>query len=162
VSLLEFLDNKISLGNYLFPETAYSLIGFTRNRSGSLMVVVDQPYIRHIAKTIRDPEVFASYCIYLAESGWNMDESNVFTIWNDDFIVHDLHEDNILIDELGGFYFIDTNPKLYTSRYGGSRRYGNGELVDIADDVVVMADLIRHPRRPREGTQRKGYTAHRG
>jgi hypothetical protein len=25
-------------------------------------------------------------------------------------------------------------------------------LIVIADDAVVMADLIRHPRRPREGT----------
>jgi hypothetical protein len=68
--------------------------------------------------------------MFLTESGWNMDESNVFTIWNDDFIVHDLHEDNVLIDELGSFYFIDTSPKLYTSHYGGSRQYGNGELVN--------------------------------
>jgi hypothetical protein len=95
------------------------------------MVVVEQPYIKHVSKTLRDPQIFEAYKKFLTKSGWNFDENNIFTIWNDDFIVHDLHEDNVLIDKDGNFYFIDTNPKLNISKYGGTREYGNGSLLTM-------------------------------
>ena len=36
----------IALHNYLFPETAMRVIGFTRDRDGLLRIVLTQPYIR--------------------------------------------------------------------------------------------------------------------
>ena len=41
----DFLDNRISLHNYLFKGTSYELIGFTENEDG-FAFVVKQPYIQ--------------------------------------------------------------------------------------------------------------------
>ncbi len=42
---LESLDDRISLFNYLFPETAYQLEGFTRDSGGNFRFVLRQPFI---------------------------------------------------------------------------------------------------------------------
>jgi hypothetical protein len=129
-TLLEFLDNKISLNNYLFNKTPYRVCGFTRSKTGAFMVVVEQPYISHSDQTISDPQILDKYKDFLRKSGWSFDEDNIFTIWNDDYIVHDLHANNILVSKDGNFYFIDTSPKLNTHKYGGTRKYGDYSVIE--------------------------------
>jgi hypothetical protein len=131
-TLLEFLDNKVSLNNHLFSETQYKLVGFTRSKNGAFMVILEQPYIKHSAQTIGDQVIFEKYKDYLRQSGWNFDKDNIFTIWNDDYIVYDLYEDNILIDNDGNFYFIDTNPN---QRKSGTDN--NGNLNEESSETVL-------------------------
>ncbi|MDR2410173.1 MAG: hypothetical protein LBE13_18975, partial [Bacteroidales bacterium] len=139
-TLLEFLDNKISLNNYLFSKTPYQVLGFTRSNKGTFFVVVEQPYINHTGDRISNPQIFEKYKSFLQASGWNYDEDSPFIIWNDKYIVHDLHEDNILIDKDGNFYFIDTSPKLNTAKYGGEQEYGDGSIIDTSPNVDIVED----------------------
>ncbi len=44
-SPLQTLDDRVSLFNALFPETAYELVGFTRDSIGSFRFVLRQPFI---------------------------------------------------------------------------------------------------------------------
>ena len=44
----------IALHNYLFPETAMRVIGFTRDRDGLLRIVLTQPYIRCLRLTTKE------------------------------------------------------------------------------------------------------------
>jgi hypothetical protein len=129
-TLLEFLDNRISLHNYLFPETAYKLIGITKTQRGDIGFIIEQPRIKEDRLQNMDfsnPILMEKYKDELHKRGFALSENDPTTIYNDDYIIEDLHEDNIFIDEKGNFYFIDTVPSLNTSEdeFEGERQYGD-------------------------------------
>jgi len=45
ISPLSFIDNRISLFNYLFPATKYELVGFTRDNDGRFRFILRQPFV---------------------------------------------------------------------------------------------------------------------
>lgn len=118
LSPLEFIDNRISLHNFMFEETSYELIGFTETNRG-LSFILRQPYIQNYSKTpvsvIREEMV---------NNGFNvMDEKSYY---NNNYIVEDLHHKNVLTnDTTGKLYFIDTVVSLNEEGegYGGKRKY---------------------------------------
>ncbi len=130
--LLRFFNDKISLNNYLFPETYYEVKGFTRKKGGALMVIVEQPFIKSSGRTIEDPIIFEQYKKYLKDSGFTFDGDNVMTIWNDNYIVTDLQNHNVIVSPEGKFFFIDTNPRL--NNVDGEGIYGDGSLIKIKDE----------------------------
>jgi hypothetical protein len=67
---------------------------------------------------------------------------------NSDYIIEDLHADNVMIDGEGNFHFIDTVSSLNTpeDEFGGSREYGSGEVVETEDvareDRIFLYDAL--------------------
>ncbi|MDR0603812.1 MAG: hypothetical protein LBG80_05860 [Bacteroidales bacterium] len=119
---LEFLDNRISLHNYLFPDTAYKLIGITK-KGNSIGFILEQPRIKEDGVQNMDftnPALVEKYKTELEKRGLKMSETDHTTIYNDDYVIYDLHEDNIFVSEAGNFRFFDIAPFLNTS----SRRMG--------------------------------------
>jgi hypothetical protein len=95
-----------------------------------LLFVVEQPFVkgRYIDFT-REVQLFRKEG---KKRGFNLElENHKPLLFNDDYIIKDLHEENIIIDEQGNFLFIDTVPALNTpdSGFHGIREYGNGGLI---------------------------------
>jgi hypothetical protein len=82
-----------------------------------------------------NPELLEKYNKELEKRGFKMSDKDKKTIYNDNYIIDDLHEDNIFIDKEGNFFFIDTVPALNTAEddFGGTREYGNGEIIRTLD-----------------------------
>jgi hypothetical protein len=69
---LSFLDNRIALHNYLFPETAYKLIGLTR-KNKMIAFILEQPVIdnKHYQEmNFSDSELLAKYKDDMKERGF--------------------------------------------------------------------------------------------
>ncbi|MDR3246319.1 MAG: hypothetical protein LBT50_07790 [Prevotellaceae bacterium] len=130
---LEFFDNRISLHNYLFPETFYELAGFTRTKGGVFTYIITQPYIKvteYGQLDLADPQTVENYRRELEKRGFYLYDNDNTTIYNKDYIIFDLHKDNVLVNEKGDLFFIDTIPQLNTpeSGFGGERKYGPGDV----------------------------------
>ncbi|MFZ1699810.1 MAG: hypothetical protein WBO10_17495 [Pyrinomonadaceae bacterium] len=122
-SPLETLDQRISLFNFLFPETAYELIGFTRDSKGLRFVLLQRFIIGNIeiedvkglASRMRQEGLFAT-----ANSSKNFDNSN--------YSVRDVHNQNYI--KVGDDVFIiDAITTLKTAEFGGLREYLPFEII---------------------------------
>ena len=131
---LDHLNNRITLHNYLFSGTTYQLVGFTNTEdftgNKKFAFVVEQPFVkgRYIDFT-REEGLFRKEA---QMRGFNVGLENYKPVlFNVDYVIKDLHEENIIIDEQGNFLFIDTVPALNTPESGfyGTRKYGNGGLI---------------------------------
>ena len=101
---LEFIDNRISLHNSLFPPTKYKLIGFTRTIKG-FAFIIKQVFI--IGRGINSGDNLSQY---MKDIGFPNEKNMCY--WNDILEIGDLHEGNVLKDKNDEFYFIDTIPCL--------------------------------------------------
>lgn len=141
---IDFLDNRISLHNYISPDTAYTLIGFTytENFAGkpTFAFVVDQP---HVSGKYIDLERDKQQ---IEDAGFLVTTQNFKPVlYNRDYVIKDQHERNILVGSNGTLHFIDTVPKLntVTENLGGNREYGDGSLIgtttlDINGEPVLL------------------------
>ena len=88
----------IALHNYLFPETAMRVIGFTRDSDSLLRIVLTQPYIR--CQRLATKEEIDTM---VAEKGFhdNWQGQGVNYI-SDRLALEDMHPANVFIDELTG------------------------------------------------------------
>lgn len=96
----DYLDNLL-LHNYFFPDTAYDLIGFTKNDE-ILYAVVQQSYVSITAKTdLKQVKEF------LTLNGFENNRNNDYINREIGIILEDLHDENVLTrNEV--LYFIDT------------------------------------------------------
>jgi hypothetical protein len=150
---LEFLDNRISLYNYLFKETGYELIGFTENSGNDpqkqgFQFIVKQREIkgRVLHKYIKDAEGYADKTNIKKQltdivSKQLRDKLHLepFRRSNMDYIsknyiikdirldnVMESNEDNILKNPNTHLYFIDVSPELNTRKsFDGVREYAD-------------------------------------
>jgi hypothetical protein len=120
ISLLDFIDDRISLFNYLFPETKYELVGFTRDGDGRFRFILRQPFI---VGDIPHPSKRRAYMrrVLGAESESLTPEQYI----NSDYHIWDLHLKNLLQDKDGNVFVIDSLLELNTpERYlDGVREY---------------------------------------
>lgn len=88
----------IALHNYLFPETAMRVIGFTRDSDNLLRIVLTQPYIRCQRLATKE-----EIDVMVAEKGfrdnWNGQGINYIS---ERLALEDMHPANVFIDELTG------------------------------------------------------------
>lgn len=126
ISPLEFLDNRISLHNHLFPDTAYELIGFTNRPDRGFSFIVKQPFID--GKNTPVSEISKE----LSKMGFKDIGGNTYV--SDDYIIDDLHKRNVFTKG-GRLFFIDTVISLNEEDegYGGKRRYNNDIEKAISD-----------------------------
>ena len=136
VSPLEFIDNRISLHNHLFPDTKYELLGFTKNSNG-LAFVLKQQYIDGKNTPVENIES------KLSKMGFESVGGNTYV--NENYILDDLHKRNVLTDKNGELFFIDTVVSLNTEEdgYAGKRKYGEIEMNNIIQkseiDILIKA-----------------------
>ena len=144
---LEFLDDRISLYNYLFPETRYELLGFTDNPYDTEYVsfVVLQKEIEGTTflKQLKDVSIYDRkaredaqkelYKIIERHLKEKFDAAPAYTsntYSNSNYIIRDLHFENVmtvgsvLANPNEHLYIIDANVSLNTDKpNGGVREY---------------------------------------
>lgn len=108
-SLLAFLD-RIKSHNILFPDVAYTIIGFMDSKNGSPSMVLEQPFISNAVNATQ-------YEIneYLAKNGFLLSSvrnwSNSHPVWsNGVYELFDARPANVLKKDSGKLYFIDVIP----------------------------------------------------
>ena len=88
--------DAIALHNYLFPETAMHVIGFTRDSDGLLRIILTQPYVRckRLATKAEIDEMVATKGF---RDNWNGQGVNYIS---DRMALEDMHPANVFIDEV--------------------------------------------------------------
>jgi hypothetical protein len=124
-SPLEFIDERISLFNHLFPETAYELVGFTRDADGKFRFILKQPFIVFHKKP--SSRKVSNVIKRLLGDGSEL-TSEQFA--NSDYHVSDLHPGNVIEDESGNVFVIDALTELTPERLGGKRKYEDFKIVE--------------------------------
>jgi len=100
-----FLDTRVTLFNYLFPESRYEVMGFMRDDNGKFRVIVTQPFIQgEPIKNQSDVDAFME--------GRGLTRSGRQSYSNKLYEVHDLHEKNVIKGNDGTIYVLDAVPKL--------------------------------------------------
>ena len=97
---LDYFHNLL-IHNFLFPQTAYELIGFY-TENNVLHAVVKQPFIQITEPT--DPLVVKGF---LMENGFQLKKNNDYFNPVLGIILEDLHDENVLTNK-GALFFIDT------------------------------------------------------
>jgi len=118
---LEFLDNRISIHNLLFPDTKYELVGFTK-KGNRLQFIIEQPFVE--GRNYRKEDHFPEYMEVLGYE--QIDDT---TCYNKYFIIKDLHEANVIKTQTG-FAFVDTIPSLLDKK-----AYRDFQIVDCQIDA---------------------------
>lgn len=88
----------IALHNYLFPETAMRVIGFTRDIDNLLRIVLTQPYIR-CQRLATKEEIDAMVAGKGFHDNWQGQGVNYIS---ERLALEDMHPANVFIDELTG------------------------------------------------------------
>lgn len=88
----------IALHNYLFPETAMRVIGFTRDSDGLMRIVLTQPYIR-CKRLATKQEIDAMVAEKGFRDNWQGQGVNYIS---ERIALEDIHPANVFIDELTG------------------------------------------------------------
>ncbi len=88
----------IALHNYLFPETAMKVIGFTRDSDNLLRIVLTQPYIR-CQRLATKEEIDEMVVKKGFRDNWGGQGVNYIS---DRLALEDMHPANVFIDELTG------------------------------------------------------------
>lgn len=108
---LDYFHNLL-IHNFLFPQTAYELIGFYLERE-NLHAVVKQPFIEITAPT--DTSLVKEF---LTANGFQLKKNNDYFNPEVGIILEDLHDENVLTNE-GVLFFIDTTFYLMPSFFTG-------------------------------------------
>jgi len=130
---LDWLTNKISLNNYLFPDSKLELIGFTETYGATKEVdgkffapVYRQEYVK--GRVLSDSELpmleEEMKHLVFTKKGYS-------SYFNENYVIRDLHVDNVMITDNGNYRFVDTVPFLNTpdQKLDGKREYGDGSII---------------------------------
>ena len=128
---LEFMDG-IAIHNMEFPETAYEILGFTRNEAGEFSAVMKQQKIE--GRNASDQEIKDN----LESQGYTMiGELGDATFQRDGIILEDVKPDNVLVDKDGNFFYIDTNMYANTTQKGGDRTLGTPYIDNVQFNAAM-------------------------
>ncbi|MEL1243068.1 hypothetical protein AAEO56_02245 [Flavobacterium sp. DGU11] len=92
---------NLLLHNYFFPDTAYNLLGFTKDKN-VLYAIVKQAYV-----SITDKTDLSRVKTFLEENGFENTRNNDYFNPQLQIILEDLHDENVLTRN-DILYFIDT------------------------------------------------------
>ena len=90
--------DAIALHNYLFPETAMKVIGFTRDSDNLMRVILTQPYVRCLRLASKE-EIDALASSKGFRDNWSGQGVNYIS---DRMALEDMHPANVFIDEISG------------------------------------------------------------
>jgi len=114
LSPIDFLDSY-AVWNYLFPETKYKLIGFTR-KDGRFAYILEQPFIQ-IARGSNIVEL-EDFFRNMGFEMFNFSKYRGAWLPKLDIWLRDLHDENAVITKNGELFFIDAIIDLNTSDKG--------------------------------------------
>ena len=90
--------DAIALHNYLFPETAMHIIGFTRDTDGLFRIILTQPYVR--CKRLATKEEIDRLVLEKGfRDNWSGQGVNYIS---ERIALEDMHPANVFIDEVSG------------------------------------------------------------
>ena len=90
--------DAIVLHNYLFPETAMNVIGFTRDSDALFRIILTQPYVK-CARLATKQEIDEMVEEKGFRDNWNGEGVNYIS---DRMALEDMHPANVFIDEISG------------------------------------------------------------
>ena len=90
--------DAIALHNYLFPETAMKVIGFTRDSDGLMRIVLTQPYVNCLRLATKE-EIDDMVATKGFRDNWNGEGVNYIS---DRLALEDMHPANVFIDTITG------------------------------------------------------------
>ena len=90
--------DAIVLHNYLFPETAMYVIGFTRDTDGLFRIILTQPYVRCLRLATKE-EIESLVLAKGLRDNWSGQGVNYIS---DRMALEDMHPANVFIDEVSG------------------------------------------------------------
>ena len=90
--------DAIALHNYLFPETAMKVIGFTRDSDGLMRIVLTQPYVNCLRLATKE-EIDDMVAAKGFRDNWNGEGVNYIS---DRMALEDMHPANVFIDVITG------------------------------------------------------------
>lgn len=97
---LEGFVHRLLTHNALFPDCAYTILGFTYNADQEICAILRQPYIKAI-RYATDEEIDS----FLEDKGYTVDMDD---IWFDgQYEISDVKSSNVLVDDYGNLHFID-------------------------------------------------------
>ena len=108
---------RIKAHNIYFPDCAYTMLGFAENRDGHICAVMVQPFIAdgRLATTQEIHDEFIRL-------GFHTDDDGGFYT-NGQHDIFDAVDGNVLVDDEGHLYFIDTI--IFKSDTGGLETYNS-------------------------------------
>ena len=107
--------HSLSIHNFLFPQTAYELIGFCLENE-QLYAAVKQPFVE-----ITEPTNLEAAREFLQENGFQLKKNNDYFNPQLGIILEDLHDENILSNHQT-LFFIDTVFYLMSSFFSDQSR----------------------------------------
>jgi Serine/Threonine/Tyrosine Kinase found in polyvalent proteins len=107
--------HSLLIHNFLFPQTAYKLIGFYIDNT-VLHAVVKQPFIE-----ITEPTNTMLIREFLFANGFQLKKNNDYYHEEAGVVLEDLHDENVLTNN-GTLFFIDTAFYLSPSFFKNSKR----------------------------------------
>ena len=90
--------DAIALHNYLFPETAMHVIGFTRDSDNLMRIIITQPYVRCLRLATKE-EIDALVSAKGFHDNWSGQGVNYIS---DRMALEDMHPANVFVDEISG------------------------------------------------------------
>ncbi|MDR3246957.1 MAG: hypothetical protein LBT50_11085 [Prevotellaceae bacterium] len=127
-----FIDNRISLYNYVFPDTYYELVGFSET-GDNFEFVVRQPFIQGRHLDFNNESDVKLLDAEMEKIGFKQLVPTVYK--NDNIGLYDFRNGNVIIDSDGNILFIDIVPKLnMPSPLGGVRDYGSGGIIENIEE----------------------------
>lgn len=90
--------DAIVLHNYLFPETAMNVFGFTRDSDSLFRIILTQPYVRCLRLATKE-EIDTMVKAKGFRDNWNGQGVNYIS---DRMALEDMHSANVFIDEVSG------------------------------------------------------------
>ena len=113
-NLTSFFE-RIKAHNIYFPDCPYRMIGFAENRDGKVCAVLVQPYINS-ARLATKQEIHDEFL----RLGFHPEDNGEYYT-NGQHDIFDAVDGNVLVDEDGNLYFIDTI--IYPSGADGYETY---------------------------------------
>lgn len=121
------------LFNELFPESAYTVTGVSRDKDGNLRIVMEQPFID--GKTYTEPELDEydkasekTKAMFESLGLYDVDGDGL-RFKNDKYFVSDIHFGNVVFDADGNPHIIDADVKYY-GKYRRDNIEGKPVVVD--------------------------------
>lgn len=94
------LFHRLLLHNYLFPQTAYTLVGFTGYKGRTLYPLLAQRYVKNAV-----PATPFEINEYMGQLGFSVKAE--WTYENTDYVISDMKPKNVLKDSDGDIFVID-------------------------------------------------------
>ena len=121
--------NNLLLHNLFFPQVAYELVGFVRNKDG-LNAVVKQRFVDAVGKV--DLGLVKKI---MEDNGFKNVKGNDYHNYELDVTVEDLHDKNVLIED-GIPYFVDTVFYIRSKEY---KKFESGGAMTLVEQLVNIA-----------------------